>query len=118
VAGIRKGKIAWMFPSNRLIEGKVYPGKTALESPEAMSQWQLFIAGNKERLVAEGMVRHWFQLFGREDELFGAYVTEEYLPIQVMSTLIVLLLLDEDDVFPEEEEEDEEDMIHRERFGF
>ena len=120
-AGIRKGKIASMFPSNRLIEGKVYPGKQALESPEAKAQWHLFVAGNKERLVAEGMLRHWFQLFGREDELWHGYVTEEYLPVQVMSTLVVLLVLDEGDVFPEEEEEeeeDEEDKIHRERFGF
>ena len=119
VAGIRKGKIAWMFPSNRLIEGRIYPGKQSLESPHAQPQWQLFLAGNKEPHIADGMVRHWFQLFGRENELFSAYVTEEYLPIQVMSTLVVLLVLDEEDVFPEEdEEEDEEDKIHLERFGF
>lgn len=118
VAGIRKGEIAWMFPSNRLIEGKCYPGKRALESPEAKAQWQLFLGGNKERLVAEGMVRNWFQLFGREEELFDAYVTEDYLPIQIMSTLVVLLTLDEDDVFPEVEEEDDDDKLHRERFGF
>jgi len=119
VVGIRNGEIAWMFPSNRLIEGKCYPGKRALESAQAQSQWRLFLAGSKERLAVEGMARHWFQLFGREDELYDAYVTEQYLPSQKMSTLVVLLTLDEDDVFPEDaEEEDEEDKLHRERFGF
>ena len=34
---------------------------------------------------------NWFQLFGREEELFDAYVTGDYLPIQIMSTLVVLL---------------------------
>jgi len=76
------------------------------------------LGGNKERLVAEGMARNWFQLFGREEELFDAYVTEDYLPIQIMSTLVVLLTLDEDDVFPEVEEEEDDDKLHRERFGF
>ncbi len=119
VAGICKGKIAWMFPSNRLIEGGIYPGKESLESPHARAQWQLFLSGNKERHIGHGMVRHWFQLFGKENNLFSACVTEEYLPIQIMSSLVVLLVLDDDALFPEEEEEeDEEDKVHRERFGF
>ena len=112
VAGIRKGEIAWMFPSNRLIEGKCYPGKRALESPEAKAQWQLFLGGNKERLRRGGDGEELVQeLFGREEELFDASVTEDYLPIQIMSTLVVLLTLDEDDVFPEVEERDDDDKL-------
>ena len=118
VVGIRNEHIAWMFPSDRLIEGGCYPGKWALESAHAQAQWKLFLAGNKERFVVEGMARHWFEMFNREDELYDIYVNEEYLPIQIINTLVVLLTLDEDDVFPEEEEEEEDDREHRARFGF
>ena len=86
----------------------------------AQAQWRLFLAGNKERSVAEGMARHWFKMLNRKDELYDVYVNEAYLPIQIMSTLVVLLTLAEDDVFPEteEDEEDEDDREHRALFGF
>lgn len=118
--GIRDGRIAWMFPSDRLVEGGCYPGKRDLESNAAQDRWRAFLAGDVERETTDGMARQWFQMFGkRAEELHEVFLSEEYLPIQVMNTLVVLLTLDEDDVFPEEEEEeDEDDRIHRERFGF
>lgn len=37
------------------------------------------------------------------------HVTEEYIPVNTMGTLLVLLTIDEADVFPDEEEEYEDD---------
>jgi hypothetical protein len=54
VAGIRDGGIAWMFPSERLIEAGCYPGKRALEAPAAKKGWQKFVVGN-DRYSEDGM---------------------------------------------------------------
>lgn len=107
VAGIRDGGIAWMFPSDRLIEASCYPGKRVLESPEAQRQWQKFTGGAAGRASVDGMARHWFEMYDREDELHGVYVTQEFLPVQVMNTLLVLLTLDDDDLVENEEDEGE-----------
>lgn len=105
VAGIRDGDIAWMFPSDRLIEASCYPGKRQLESPEAQRQWQRFVSGDSDKASSDGMARHWFEMYDREDELHHVYVAQEFLPVQVMNTLVVLLTLDEDDLFKDEEDE-------------
>lgn len=112
VAGIRDGGIAWMFPSDRLIEASCYPGKRVLESPEAQRQWQKFIGGAVDRASADGMARHWFEMYNREDELHGVYVTQEFLPVQVINTLVVLLTLDDDDLFRDDEDEDDPEDYH------
>jgi Zn-dependent peptidase ImmA (M78 family) len=121
VAGIREGQIAWMFPSDRLIAAKCYPGKRTLESPAAKKHWQNFAGGSKDRTSEDGMARHWFEMYDRGDDLHDVYVTQEFLPVQVMKTLVVLLTLDDDDLFKDDEEDEEEDEIdkdHRERFGW
>jgi len=105
VAGIRDGCLAWMFPSDRLIEASCYPGKRVLESPEAQRQWKRFIGGFVDRVSADGMARHWFEMYDREDVLHGVYVTQEFLPVQVMNTLVVLLTLDDDDLFKDDEDD-------------
>jgi Zn-dependent peptidase ImmA (M78 family) len=107
VAGIRDGRIAWMFPSDRLIEASCYPGKRVLESPEAQRQWQNLIRGAIDRAAADGMARHWFEMYEREDELHDVYVAQEFLPVQVMNTLVVLLTLDDDDLFKDDEDEND-----------
>jgi Zn-dependent peptidase ImmA (M78 family) len=107
VAGIRDGRIAWMFPSDRLIEAGCYPGKRLLESPEAQRQWQNLMGGAVDRASADGMARHWFETYDREDELHSIYVTQEFLPVPVMSTLVVLLTLDDDDLFKDDDDEHE-----------
>lgn len=107
VAGIRDRRIAWMFASDRLVEASCYPGKRVLESSTAQRQWQNFIGGSADRASADGMARHWFEMYEREDELHHLYVTEEFLPVQVMNTLVVLLTVDEDDLLKIDEVEDE-----------
>jgi hypothetical protein len=107
VAGIRDGRIAWMFPSDRLIEAHCYPGKRVLESPQAQHQWQDFIQGSTNKISADGMARHWFEMYDREDELQDVYVSQEFLPAQVMNTLVVLLTLDDDDLFKDDQDEND-----------
>jgi IrrE N-terminal-like domain len=106
VAGIRDGSIAWMFPSERLIEAKCYPGKRALESPAAKQLWQDFATGGKGTFSEDGMARHWFEMYDREDKFHDVYVTQEFLPVHTMNTLIVLLTLDDDDLFKDDEDEE------------
>ncbi|HYC56680.1 MAG TPA: hypothetical protein VEL28_17250 [Candidatus Binatia bacterium] len=45
-------------------------------------------------------VKDWFEVYERE-HLFDLFVTEEYLPIPSMETLVVLLTMDEGDLFAE-----------------
>jgi len=40
-------------------------------------------------------------------KLETVYVTEEYVPVQVLGTLLVLLTLDERDVFPDDDEDED-----------
>lgn len=120
LAGLRKGRIAWLFPSKALIEAKIYPGKKDIESPVALARWTAFERGENDRHQKDGLLRHWFQTFDPEDELYDVEVTQSFLPVPVIDTLAVLLTMTEEDVFPqeEEEEEDEIDRNHRERFGW
>ena len=109
VAGIRGGQIAWMFPSEQLVAGGCYPGKSSPESPSARQQWERYLAGANVKAKADGMARHWFQMFDKEDELHGLYVTEHFFPVRTMDTLVVLLTIDEDDLFSEADEDREYD---------
>ncbi len=119
VAGLRGGSIAWMFPSKPLIAAKCYPGKKEIESPAAKLRWAAFSGGDDERHEEDGLLRHWFQTFDRDEELCEVEVTQAFLPVRITGTLVVLLTMDEDDLVPEEqEEEDDVDKEHRERFGW
>jgi hypothetical protein len=121
LAGLREGRIAWLFPSKSLIAAKIYPGKKDIESPVAQARWAAFTEGDDSRHQEDGLLRHWFQTFDRGEDLHHVEVSQAFLPVPVMGTLAVLLTMDEDDVLPKEEEEEEEDEIdrdHRERFGW
>ncbi len=119
VAGIRRGRIAWVFPSKALIEGHCYPGKRVLESPAAKDCWAAFEAGDNSRNTEDGILGHWLQTFDREDELYDVEVTQSFFPIRSLDTLIVLLTMDADAMSNEEEEEEDDiDRDHRERFGW
>lgn len=120
LAGLREGRIAWLFPSKPLIAAKVYPGKKTIEAPAARNRWAAFERGDDGRHQEDGLLRHWFQLFARDEELFDVEVTQAFLPVQVMGTLVVLLTMTEEEVVlrDEEEEEDESDRDHREKFGW
>ncbi len=121
LAGLREGRIAWLFPSNSLIAAKIYPGKKDIESPVAQARWAAFERGDDGRHQEDGLLRHWFQTFDRGEDLHDVEVTQAFLPVPVMGTLAVLLTMDEGDVLPEDEEEEEEDEIdrdHREKYGW
>lgn len=107
VAGIRDGEIAWMFPSEPLIKAGLYPRRGHLP-PNARDPWTEFLAGTEDRGQADGTVRDWFCTYERE-QLETVNVTEEYVPVQVLGTLLVLLKLDEGDVFPDEGDEEDFD---------
>lgn len=107
--GIRGGQIAWMFPSEQLIAGGCYPGKSSPESPSARQQWERYLAGSNVKAEADGMARHWFQMFDKEDELYDLYVSERFFPIRDLDTLVVLLTIDEDELFSESEEDANDD---------
>jgi hypothetical protein len=118
VAGIREGAIAWLFPSESLIELGCFPGKKKLESTSAREQWRAFQAGGEERSGGEATVSDWFQLYDDSTNMEAVFVREEFIPVHIMKTLLVLLTIDEDDLPEELEEEDEDDKLHRERFRF
>jgi hypothetical protein len=99
VVGIRDGAIAWMFPSERLIEAGCYPGKETLDSSTAFERWEAFVEGDNERVEKEGMLQDWFQLFSKEHDLAEVFVAEHYLPIRIMNTLVVLITVEDDDLF-------------------
>jgi hypothetical protein len=104
VAGIRDGEVAWMFPSEAVIEGGFYPKKGHLPS-DAESPWVDFQAGAEDVVKVDGYARHWFQTYEHE-HLESVYVTEEYVPVHVLGTLLVLLTMDENDVSPDDEDWD------------
>jgi len=109
LAGIRERSIAWMFPSEPLIEAGIYPNKGMLPR-NAQESWATFQVGVSSQSENEGQVLDWFNTY-EKDELGRVHVTEEYIPVPRMGTLLVLLTMDEGDVFCEtdEDEEDEED---------
>lgn len=107
VAGIREGKVAWMFSSESLVEAGIYPNKRSLPT-SAEEPWAEFHAGETECVQRGADVRSWFNTYG-EDELDTVYVMEEYVPIPSMNTLLVLLTIDESDLFVDEDEEEVDD---------
>jgi len=107
LAGIRDGKIAWMFASESLIDAGIYPNRGSLP-PGAEEQWADFQDGADDEGESEGQVRNWFKTYDNDD-LPGIYVAEEYIPVRSMGTLLVLITLNEQDVFPEEDDQDDDD---------
>ena len=107
VAGISNGEVAWIFPSQPLIDAGIYPKRGFLPS-NAQGPWADFQSGLGDVAKDEGCVRDWFNIYEKHD-LAGIYITEEYIPVTYMGMLLVLLTMDENDVFPEEEEQYEDD---------
>lgn len=103
LAGIREGAVAWMFPSAALIDAKIYPRKGSL-SRNAQSQWTNFQTGSRERTLSEGRAADWFRCYGDNDR-GRIFVTEEYVAVPALGTLLCLLTMDENDVHPEADEE-------------
>ena len=99
VAGIRDGKVAWMFPSDRLIEGSCYPSRGDIRSEFARERWEAFCGGDTTKATHEGAASDWLSLYGRAADIRHLSVREHYLPVRLMDTLIVLITLDDDDLF-------------------
>lgn len=105
VAGIRDGKVAWQFVSQALIEGGCYPGvKGPPASPTAAEQWAAFATGHLEKCSRQQLVKHWFRTYDRtEHERLP--VTEFFLPVPSMRTLVVMLAVPEDELFPDADDD-------------
>ena len=69
--------------------------------------WDDFEAGNDNWITDDGLLRHWFEIYDRDD-LFKCVLREEYTPVPTMNTLLVLLTVDEDDLSKDDEEESDE----------
>jgi len=99
VAGLRNGKVAWMFPSDRLIEGACYPRRGEIASAFALERWEAFCSGDASKVTNEGLASDWFSLFGPAATIDGLSVREHYLPVSLMQTLVVLITLHDNDLF-------------------
>ncbi len=107
IAGIRNGKVEWIFPSEPLLKAGIYPNRDFMPS-NAREPWNDYQNGLGDVSEAEGWVQDWFNIYDNED-LAKIHVTEEYIPVNWMGTLLVLLTMDESDVFGDEEEEFEDE---------
>lgn len=107
LVGIRQSAVAWTFPSEALIDAGIYPNKGVFPR-QATAPWAEFQVGVGERSQSEGRVRDWFNTYERDD-LGRVFVSEEFIPVSSMGTLLVLITMEENEVSPEEEEEYEED---------
>jgi hypothetical protein len=99
--GIREGRIAWKRVSEMAIRAGCYPRKDqGLRSQGAREVWESFVRGEARDGEKETMLGNWFETYTKV-HLHDVLVTEQYLPVPVMGTLLVLITMDEGDVFPE-----------------
>lgn len=100
VVGIREGQIGWAFLSTSLREGgcsAVIRGQ--IRSLAARSVWRAFVAGSREKSSHYASSRDWFLTLDRE-YLQYLTVTEEFLPVPVMNTLLAFLTIREQELYP------------------
>ena len=103
LVGIRDGNVVWMFRSDSLKQAGLYPKKSKeLVSRAAISQWRLFPHVEKSAKPTETSATDWFELYDRSDKYRNVEVTEFFLPIPIMDTLVVLLTIDYDSLFLED----------------
>lgn len=102
ITGLRGGKVAWTFVSQPLVQAGFYPGPRGggIASSDGREAWLAFEMGQTVGVERPGWARDWFQIY--DDSLNHKPVTEEYLPIPIMNTLLVLLNIPEDEVFTDD----------------
>ena len=105
IVGIREGRMAWRFQAESLVKARCYPRpRDQRLSPRVREKWTEFLS---ERLrnpaTAEGTVGEWFETYDKDD-LALLPVSEFYMPIPIMETLMILLVVGEDDLFPDDED--------------
>jgi len=104
VAGIRDGNVMWQFQADCLVEAGCYPGERGpLRSAAARDAWREFQAGGDVRTRGTSFVKEWFRTYDKA-ELDHRSVTEEYLPVPTMETLVVVLSIPEDELYDDEED--------------
>lgn len=111
VVGIRDGKKAWSFASESLIEAGAYPSGKGKPLPKTAGQhWARFERGEAERVEQDGRLWDWFQTY-ENDDLGAIWVTEGYVPVPILETLVVLVTADPNDIGGggEDDESDEEE---------
>lgn len=100
LVGIRDGRIAWLFRSDALARAGLYPKKTKGPlSQAALRQWQLFPSANRPSVPTQADLGDWFEAYDRADKYRHVEVTEHFLPVPIMETLVVLLTIDYDSLF-------------------
>ena len=98
IVAIKNGRIAWRFPSEALIEKQCFPleKREALRSTGACRAWQSFRRQETVEEYGEGPLEDWFKYYGPQGR--GIIVSEYYVPIPPMDTLLVLLTVSEEDL--------------------
>lgn len=108
VVGLRRGSVAWSTRSQALIDAGLYPpARGTSGSPSAIERWSRFEKGTAKKDRASAFGRQWFRTFDRDD-LDGVHVTEHYLPVPAMETLVVLLSVPEDEILRDDEDDSED----------
>lgn len=99
VAGLRAGARPWLFASRAFRDAGCSrrPGDS-LPSDAARKMLARFERGATDRSAADSRISEWFYT-GYGDHFEDVYVTEEYVPIASMETLLVLISADENDLF-------------------
>lgn len=98
LVALRDGSVAWSTRSQALIDAGFYPPTRGGDgSPTAKAQCSAFATGEARKVRCSAFGRQWFRTFDR-DELEHVHVTEHYLPVPTMSTLLVLLTIPEDEL--------------------
>ena len=98
---IRDGRVAWRQVSEMAIKAGCYPSQDRhLRSDGARDAWGAFERGSAQEAEKETLLGSWFETYERRD-LDEVVVTEQFIPVPVMKTLLILITMDESDVFPE-----------------
>jgi hypothetical protein len=74
--------------------------KRPVQSSSAAERWAAFLAGDVQRAWFEQLVKSWFRTYERAG-LEQLPVTEHFLPVAGMRTLVALLTVPENELFPE-----------------
>jgi hypothetical protein len=105
VVGIRDGKVLWQSQSDCLVETGCYPGERGpLRSTSARDAWTEFAERKSVRAAGTSFINEWFRTYDRE-RLDHRSVTEQYLPVPSMGTLIVLLTIPEDELYDDADDD-------------
>lgn len=105
VVGLRDGVVAWTAMSSPLIDAGFYPpARGSSPSRSTRERWSQFQAGDASG-KGSAFGKEWFRTYDRDD-LERVHVTEHYLPVQSMETLVVLLSVPEDELASDSDDDD------------